>query len=106
MRLLNEFLTTLGFWALYAPLSLFTWYLTGSGFIFDLLVIFTIGLAFTVLGLVFWYFWGKRESAIYHSEAPPNQVPYVMPQHGPEELPLYFENVFKPDFGKIIQDLD
>jgi hypothetical protein len=97
----NNVLLYLAFWAVYGPLVIVTWHAEG-GSLLKLSIALLIGLGIVLAGLF------VKERFLDREEDD-----YDFPEEEPDEerregfaAADSFENVFKPDFGRVEYDLD
>ena len=94
----DSLLIYLFFWLLYAPPALVIWHKT-SGSLLEISFVMLAGLGLVLLALyIKESFLDKRRAAHYPSHF--ERVKRVKPD------PVSFDNVFKPNFGKVEIDLD
>jgi len=87
----------LGFWALYGPLAVAMWYYEQAS-LFKLGVVLLIGLGL-ILGCLF-------IKEVFRRRKKQATVEILEEAEEASVEPVSFDNVFKPDFGKVEIDLD
>jgi hypothetical protein len=88
------------FWLFYIPASLIIMQFEPANF----LIVMLIGLKI-ILGYLIWKDFTNKQSTAKKQMPKLMQEPMQDRQANPAEI-SYFDNVFKPDFGKIEYDLD
>jgi hypothetical protein len=97
----NNVLLYLAFWAIYGPLVIMTWH-SGGGTLFQLSIVLLIGLGIVLAGLF------VKERFLDREEDDFEELEEEAEEERREGFAAAdsFENVFKPDFGKVEYDLD
>jgi hypothetical protein len=97
----NNVLLYLTFWAVYGPLVIVTWH-SGGGTLFQLSIVLLIGLGIVLAGLfVKERFLDREEDDYDFLEEEPDEE-----RREGLAATECFDNVFKPDFGRVEYDLD
>jgi hypothetical protein len=91
----------IGFWSLYGPLAVATWYYEKASLL-KLSIVLLIGLGIALFGL-----WLKRRllDRPYLTTAILPEEPEKARLSLPNDDFTYLDNVFKPDFGRVEIDL-
>ena len=92
----------LGFWSLYGPIAVATWYYEKAS-LHKLAIVLLIGLGIVLMGL-----WAKRrllDRPLSYEHIPPTVREKTALRLSNYDL-AGFDNVFKPDFGRVEYDLD
>ena len=93
-KIRNDVILYLAFWSVYGPMAVGVWHYEDSSLL-KLGIVLLIG-----LGIILGYLFGRE---LFRKKAEKTHIALPEPQKAPVAC---FDNVFKPDFGKVKIDLD